>query len=161
MKNHSKLFFFSVSILSLLSCTAPATEKAPDVDPKQIKNEIQTLEDAYATAMNNRNAEALGFYYADDAVSLPNNQAVVRGKAAILARLKDEIKNDTNGFAFKFEVQEIIATGDKAIEIGKSTITDNNGNAFTGKYISVFEKRDGKYVCIRDIWNNDAQAAGN
>lgn len=26
----------------------------------------------------------------------------------------------------------------------------------TGKYISVFERRDGTLVCIRVIWNNDA-----
>ena len=25
----------------------------------------------------------------------------------------------------------------------------------TSKYMSLFEKRDGKYICIRDIYNND------
>jgi len=27
--------------------------------------------------------------------------------------------------------------------------------AASGIYMSIFEKRDGKYVCIRDIWNSD------
>ncbi len=26
----------------------------------------------------------------------------------------------------------------------------------TGKYMAIWEKRDGKYICIRDIYNDDA-----
>ena len=26
-----------------------------------------------------------------------------------------------------------------------------------GKYMSLFEKRNGKYVCVRDIWNSDLE----
>ena len=42
------------------------------------------------------------------------------------------------------------------IEIGKSIDTDSDGNETTGKYMSIFENRDGKLVCIRDIFNSDA-----
>ena len=34
-------------------------------------------------------------------------------------------------------------------------LSGNDGTVTTGKYVSVFEKRDGKYICIRDIYNSD------
>ncbi|MCK6695927.1 MAG: nuclear transport factor 2 family protein [Thermoanaerobaculia bacterium] len=156
MKNYSILFLLSILLLSVLSCMAPATEKASAADLAQIKTDIQAMEDAYAAGLKAKDADALRSYYADDAIDLPNNEPIVSGRAAILARLKDQMTKDTSGTTMVFEVLEIIPAGDKIIEIGKSIATDKAGKASTGKYLCIFEKRDGKYACIRGIWNNDA-----
>jgi len=128
-------------------------ESAPDLD--QLRSQIQEMKDAYATASNARDAESVVKYYSEDAISLPQNEPMLSGKSAILARLKENYKDD-GGVTAKFEVVEIFAAGNLVIEIGKSTETDSDGNVITGKYMSIFENRDGKLVCIRDIWNNDA-----
>lgn len=156
MKNYSILFLLSILLLSVLSCTTPTADKAPAVGLAQIKTEIQAMEDAYAAGFNAKNADALMSYYADDAIDLPNNEPSISGRAAILARLKDQMAKDTSGITMAFEVLEIIPAGDKIIEIGKSVATDKTGKTSTGKFLVVFEKRNGKYACIRGIWNNDA-----
>lgn len=51
---------------------------------------------------------------------------------------------------------DVFAAGDLVVETGKCTFKDASGAVIrTGKYLSLFEKRDGKYVCIRDIYNDD------
>ena len=60
-----------------------------------------------------------------------------------------------DGGSLSFQVESIMADGDLLVEAGISTYTAANGEVSTGKYVSVFEKRDGKYVCVRDIWNED------
>ena len=50
---------------------------------------------------------------------------------------------------------EIFADGDIVVEIGRSVTTAPDGSQTSGKYMSLFEERDGKLVCIRDIWNED------
>ncbi len=43
-------------------------------------------------------------------------------------------------------------------EVGEATSSDASGKVATsGKYMAIREKRGGKYVCIRDISNDDAQ----
>lgn len=156
MKNYSILFLLSILLLTVLSCTAPATNKAPAVDLAQIKTDIQAMENDYAARFNAKDADALMSYYADDAIDMPNNEPSISGKTAIQARLKEQMAKDTSGTTMAFEVLEIIPAGDKVIEIGKSIATDKTGKVSAGKYLVVFEKRNGKYVCIRGIWNDDA-----
>jgi ketosteroid isomerase-like protein len=131
---------------------APA---GPDLD--QVKAELQALEDAYAKAENAKDAEAVVAYYADDAQNYPPNEPPAIGKAAILERLKRDFAADTSGNTFLFEAVDVWAAGDLAVETGKTYITDPDGNVSTAKYISVFEKRDGKYVCIRDMWSDNSK----
>ena len=156
MKNQPILLIASALCLAILSSTAPVTEQAPALDMDKIKTEIQALEDAYAAAENAKNAEAVLAYYADDAVNMPNDKPSVVGKKAILARIKEDMAGDTTVSTIVFKVMDIKASGNHVVEVGSSTITGAGGKVSTGKYMSVFEKRDGKYACIRDIWNDDA-----
>jgi len=50
----------------------------------------------------------------------------------------------------------VYAAGDLVVETGKGTIKDLTGTVvMTSKYMSLFENRNGKYLCIRDCYNND------
>ena len=139
------------------SCNTPAAETAPALDMDQVKTEIQAMEDAYAVAQNAKNADGVVVYYADDAVNMPDNKPIVVGKANILARIKAEMEADTSGTTTTFKVLDLYTGGNLVVEAGSSTSTDKDGKVTTGKYISVFEKRNGKYICVRDIWNSDAK----
>ena len=59
---------------------------------------------------------------------------------------------------FVFESNKVFSEGNLVVETGKSTITSADGKVLTGKYMILFEKRDGKYVCLREIYNNDQKA---
>jgi uncharacterized protein (TIGR02246 family) len=141
---------FAASVLFFASCQ-PAK---PDMD--KIRVEIQAMEDAYAAGLKAKDAEAVLAYYADDAVSLVNNAPVASGRDALLSMIQKNIANDTTNTTESFEVVDIFAAGDLVVETGKATNKDAYGNVVkTGKYMSLFEKRNGKYVCIRDIYNED------
>jgi uncharacterized protein (TIGR02246 family) len=122
----------------------------------KIRTEIQAMENAYADGYNAKDANAIAVYYADDAISMVNNEPIAAGKDALLKMAQKDIANDTLNAKVSFEVIDIFAEGDLAVETGKATFKDQQGNIIrTGKYMSLFEKHDGKYVCIRDIYNND------
>ena len=52
---------------------------------------------------------------------------------------------------------EVGVTADMAWEWGTFTVTDKSGATVdNGKYLSVFVRRDGGWVILRDMWNSDA-----
>ena len=152
---NSFIMLFLLFGAMLFSCQPQeAEEAAPDLD--QIRSELQAMEDAYADSENNKNTDGMASYYADDAQSLPNNEPTISGKAAMLERIQNDQDSDSTQSEIRFEVVDVFADGDLVVEVGRSITTNADGSETTGKYISVFERRDGTLVCIRDIWNDDS-----
>ena len=151
--------------LFVIGCSAPApkpvetpvvVETKPDM--AAIKAEIQALENAWAAADNARDANAVAAFYADDALSMSNDKPTIAGKAAILADITEGFAKKAAGTTVAYEVQDVFGDENFVTEVGKSTVKDSSGKVIsTGKYMAVWEKRDGKYLCIRDIYNNDAK----
>ena len=140
-----------VTTLFFAACTTPPAEKTA-VDMDKLKVEIQAMEDAFSAGEKAKDAAAVVAYYADDAVSHVRNMEPVSGKAAIQERIAKNIANDTLGTTNVYKVVDLYADGDLAVEIGSWTETLASGAAGDkGHYMSVFQKRDGKYVCIRDM----------
>ena len=62
------------------------------------------------------------------------------------------------GDVISFSVNEIYPSndGDQVVEIGSYKVVDaQQATKFKGNYMSLFVKRDGKYVCIRDMGASD------
>ena len=152
-----KYLLILVLPLLALACNQMPAEEPIELDMDALTAEIQAMEDAYAEAQNAGDIEGILVYYADDAVNMPNEKPNVVGKEAIRERLTKKFakENEDDGGSISFQVESIMADGDLLVEAGSSTYTASNGEVSTGKYVSVFEKRDGKYVCVRDIWNED------
>jgi len=165
MKNKIQFPFLmtviAIGMLPFTSCkqaSAGEGEGAAAPDMEAIKAEIQAMEDAYAVAYSAGDANAVVAYYADDAVTMPANEPIAVGKAAILASLQKSIDNRKGVRTSTYEVVDLYAEGDLLVETGKSTTKDSTGAVIgTGKYMSVFKKVDGKYICIRDISNSDSK----
>ena len=122
-----------------------------------VKMQITEIENAYAVASNDRDVDGVAAYYANDAESLADNEPTRVGMDAIKAGIKKDMDMDTTGATISFNVTGVWACGDYATETGTSTVKDKDGNVIrTGKYMTLFEKRNGKYVAIRDIWNSDS-----
>jgi ketosteroid isomerase-like protein len=142
----------------LQSCQPAAThEHAPELNQDSVKAQIVALENNYAKASNARNVDGVAAYYASDAQSLAPGEPTRVGMDAIKAGIKKEMDNDSLGNTISFETTGVWASGNYATETGTSTVKDKDGKVVTtGKYMTLFELRDGKYIAIRDMWNNDA-----
>jgi uncharacterized protein (TIGR02246 family) len=156
------IILFAASFLLFASCNPASdsqstSEGSTKVDMDQVKAEIQDLETAWATAQNAKDVNTLIAMYADDAISMPEGAPMLKGKAAIQARMEKEFAKDKEGHTNSFEVLEVFGDENFVTEIGTSTTKDAEGNVVsTGKYMVIWKKMDGKYLCYREIYNGDA-----
>jgi ketosteroid isomerase-like protein len=55
---------------------------------------------------------------------------------------------------------DVGVSGDLAWQWGTYTIADKSGATVeTGKFTTLFQRKDGKWMIIRDTWNSDAPSA--
>lgn len=145
---------FSLLVIVIFVSCQRSTNDSP-IDVQAVKAEISTLEDLLGAAITNRDLEGALAYYAEDAQSMPQSQPTLVGKNAIRRSLSG-MMNDTSGTKEVMTVVDVWAAGDLAVEVGTFKVLSKNDEVIeTGKYMSLFEKRDGKYVCVRDIYNTD------
>ena len=165
MKSKILVSAFAAFVLLFASCQETPKEtttaevaatEPPKADLAQIRTEIIALENNWAAAVNAKDTNALMALYAEDAVSMPDNEPTLSGKAAIRERQVKEFAKIPAGNVISFETKDVYSDGNIATEVGTTTIKDAAGKVVsTGKYIAVFEKKDGKWVCIREIYNMD------
>jgi uncharacterized protein (TIGR02246 family) len=128
-------------------------------DMEVIKADIQDLENDWARASANKEVAAIVAFYADDAVSMTNNKPMATGKADIQKAVEASFAEGKNAeVEVAYETLEVYGNETLVTEVGKTTVRDTAGKAiYTGKYMAIWEKRNGKWVCIRDIYNDDAK----
>lgn len=154
-------------VLLFASCQEAAKKETPAAatvteaakpDLAQIRSEIVAIETAWAAAQNTKDTKALMAMYADDAVSMPDGEPTLSGKAAIEKKQEADFAKPAKHASVAFETLDVYAQGDVVTEVGKTMYKDAAGKTIGGgKYIAVFEKRDGKYLCIREIYNQDSK----
>lgn len=152
------LFFLAVFNIACNKKTEE-TASVPVIDKEQIKMEIQTIENTFAEHYNSRNIDSIS-YYADDAKSFFIGREPISGKEGILEYLTNDIKGVSSGIKFSFTTNEVFVSNDGQMvtELGAFTLTDStNTKVDGGNYISLFEKRNGKFVCIRDMATPDTK----
>jgi len=140
-------------IIMAFSFACNQTKQEPKIDNELIKAEIQAIENRFAATYNDRNADSLT-YYAEDAVSYFPGQQPIVGRAAIHQHIQNELMEFPEGAKISFETLEIFVTddGNNVAEIGAHQLVDSAGNVLQqGHYFSFFAKRDGQYVCTRDM----------
>jgi ketosteroid isomerase-like protein len=161
MNQRNFLWVLLVPALFMFNACAPAAthEHTPEINQDSVKAQIMAMEEAYAVASNAKNVDGVAAYYAADAESLASNEPTRVGMDAIKAGIKKDMDADTTGGTISFATTGVWADGKYATETGTSTVKDKDGNVLrTGKYMTLFELRDGKYIAIRDMWNDDAPA---
>jgi uncharacterized protein (TIGR02246 family) len=167
-------YFLSVCCASFLlfaaSCNTPtnnATAKNEDKssqmltqpDMAKVKTEIQAIATKWADAENARDAKTVSTFYADDAIRLVNGRPMISGKAEILKSLEDELANTSKGSTISIETLEVFGNEKDVIEVGRLTQKDSSGKVvYTGKYLTYWQNRNGKYLAMRDMSNSDAKS---
>lgn len=146
---------FVTGALVLLYACNTKKEDAAVVDKEQIKKEIQEKENEFAATYNAGEIKNIG-YYADDAISFYQNRAPLVGKDSIAAFLKSDLAANSN--MISFTTKEVFVSGDanQVVELGYFKVVDSTQQVINqGNYMSLFEKRNGKYVSVRDMSASD------
>ena len=95
-------------------------------------------------------------YYAEDAISFFPNRPPLIGKEAIVDFYTSAVTSRTDRISF--ETKDIFVSGDgnQVVEIGYFKVIDSTNTPInTGNYMVLFEKRNGKYVSVRDMSSSD------
>jgi len=148
---------FLVLVLSAISCNTKKEAAAVVIDKEQIKKEIQAKEDEYAATYNAGEMKNIG-YYADDATTFSQNKPPLVGKKAIVEYLEEGIESLNKNNKISFTTNEVFVSNDwnMVVEIGYYKVVDSTDIAInTGNYMVLFEKRDGRYVSVRDMSASD------
>ena len=160
-------FFFAIACNQTAEKTTEVKSDTNETTPskpdnQKLKAEIQALETAWANADNARDVNALAAFYSDDAVSLANNQPMLIGNAAIKKDMEISLAKRPKGATTAYDVLDAFGCENYVTEIGKITRKDSTGKiTSTGKYMAIWEKRNGKWICIRDIGNDDEKRKEN
>ncbi len=143
-----------ISLVSVLACNSGEGGSAV-IDTAQIKKEIQAKEDSFASLYNSGQVKDIG-YYADDAITFFQYRPPLVGKDSIVAFLKADMTSNTDKISFKTNEVFVSNDGNQVVEVGAFTVTDSANVPFnTGNYMSLFVKRNGKYVALRDMSASD------
>ena len=146
----------SFLFLVMASCTMNENKSTSVlIDKEQVKKDIQARENQFAEIYNTGELKKIG-YYADDAVTFYQNMAPIRSKKERIEYLK--IDESSNSNKISFTTIEVFPSkdGTQVLEIGYYSVVDSTNTAInTGNYMSLFEKRDGQYVCLRDMSASD------
>ena len=142
----------------LLACNTKQEEPAAvTIDKEQIKKEIQAKEDEFAAVYNAGQIKNIG-YYADDAMVFYQNRTPLAGKEAIVNFLKSDLDSNTNKIAFTTKEVFPSNDGNQVVEVGYFKVVDSTNTTINkGNYMSLFEKRNGRYVSVRDMSASDIQ----
>ena len=121
----------------------------------QSKAEIQQLNDQWAAAFAKGDAAAVAAMYTEDAYVLPAGAAMVKGRSAIEALWREDMKQIGDPKITTLDVKPL--GGEAAREIGTATFKTKSQppQEVTVKYAVVWQKEGGTWKLLQDIWNMD------
>lgn len=153
MNSQRKLVTMVACVAVLTACT-----KAVTSDTAADQAAIRDAEHAWYRAFNNGDAAAVAAFYADDAVLAAPDVPAVRGNLAIrdlIAKAIDTFHSSGLTVA-EGATGDVGVSGDVAWQSDTWVVTDKNGATVeAGKSLTIFQRRGGKWMMIRDTWNSD------
>jgi uncharacterized protein (TIGR02246 family) len=156
MKRHWSITVFASCCLALLSLycgeqPASDTRAADEVA-------IRAINPVWFKSYNAGDVNSIVALYTEDGVLNPPGAPAARGHAEIREFLtKDVAGSAAAGVALNGNpATEVGVSGDLGWEWGTFTVTNKSGATVDGgKCVTVYGKKDGKWLIIRDIWNSD------
>lgn len=142
---------YAVLIASAALLTLPGAGFGQEDDAMA---QITAGTEAWEAGWKAGDAAAIAALYADGATLMPPGADPVTGQAAIQAFWQAAL-DSADGMTSSLETKEVQSYGDMAVEIGSYVDTAADGShAGHGKWVAVWQKVDGSWKIIRDIWNS-------
>ncbi len=146
---------FPILLISLfiLACDTNTT-----FDLDSARSHIEEQNKKWMQFYNAKDADSIENLFTEDAVVMPPNIKVAKGKKEILNSILDEFRGGVTDLVLK--TVNVYGSGNLAYEIGQYSLNIKDGdkieNSDQGKYIVVWElSPDGYYKVKVDIWNSD------
>ena len=155
----TKLFKNCVVLVTLIMSTGILFSQSKD----ELKMKIQKINNEMAQAMVSGDSEKSLKYYADDAISMPNNSPMVEGIDAIKKSNQEMMQSGMQIKSFEFTTKKIKMCDNMITEIGMykgSFMMPNMEQPVEdqGKYVTIWEKQaDGSLKIKIEIWNTDTR----
>jgi uncharacterized protein (TIGR02246 family) len=144
-------------VLVVLVCVALAYQ-TPKAQSPTAGADIGKVSDAYVKASLAADAKAIAALYTEDAVEMPPNQPMVKGRAAIEQYYTKQFGGSAKLQSFALTKIESNASGDIGFEVGtyRQTITDGQHPMNdAGKYTVVMKRTGGAWKVAYAIYNSD------
>jgi len=142
-------------ILTVCVAVAPITiALAAGTDEKAVRD----ADEAWSKVAGAKDLDKTVAYYADDAVVLPPNAAMVTSKSGIRDLWKGFL-DSLQSISWNTTRVETSKSGDMAFTVGTYMWTMKDGTKDTGKYCEVWKKQaDGKWKVQTDMFSSDLPA---
>jgi uncharacterized protein (TIGR02246 family) len=142
--------------LGLVSPAGP-----PQTDRNDIRAAIEKQGAAFSAAYSRGDIKSIAAMYTEDAIALPPDADMVRGRQAIEKLWNDALASGIKSLTFT--VIDVQSSGDLAVETGTAVIgvqpAGQPASTQAGKYVVLWKREaDGQWRLHRDIWNNGAPA---
>jgi uncharacterized protein (TIGR02246 family) len=163
MTNLRNLMVLATSLVALAACTnnaPPAANAAANAaaDAKAVK----AVNIAWYKAFSSGDGAAVAALYAEDAVLDAPGVPAARGRAAISDYFVKELAANAAAGVTSTDgpTSDVGVSGDLGWQSGTYAISDKSGAVVeAGKYLTVLQRKDGKWMIIRDTWNADGASA--
>lgn len=153
------------TILSRLAITTIAlifSMAALAQNDKTIEEKIEKYNEEMAEAMINGDNDKLMSLYDEDAISLPNNDKMIKGIDELRKANEEMDKTGWKVKSYEPTIMSVESHGNMIHEIGTYTMdVENKGTGdkrhVEGKYLTIWEKKnDGSMKIKTEIWNHDS-----
>lgn len=144
----TRRIILSVAALFLaMPLTAGAQAGATD-----LRGQIASMDQAWQTAYNARDAAGLAALYADDAEVMAPAHETASGHAAIQKFFEEDLKG---GAKNALTTIEVLDGGAYAIAVGSYVAIGADGKHLDhGSYVTTYKKVNGAWKIYRDIWKS-------
>lgn len=121
---------------------------------------IKAVADAYVKAMLASDAKGVAALYAEDAIEMPPQQPMIKGRAAIEQYYEKELASGMTMNSFTLAHLDSQAIGDRGYDVGtyQQSVTPKGATAAqndTGKYTVILKRVAGAWRIAYAIYNSD------
>jgi len=157
---------FMILPLVLVFCFTFSYQQGEEVAEEPVRDveadveALKAMNDEWYFLYNDGDFEKLvSFYYAEDAVQMPDNKPIIKGREAILA----DYKKTREKYVLRCNrriAKDVRVSGNMAMvrgnDIGNNTSKDDLTIFYDMKWVAIFERQpDGTWKCICDIGNSN------
>jgi ketosteroid isomerase-like protein len=146
-------------LIALITLTFFVMSLSGQVSTK-IEQQIRTLSDKFTAASLEGNLSEMIYFYAYDAISMPNYEKMIEGRTDIINKEKEMRAAGYEITGLKTEPYKFYGNHKNVLEIGTYEITmmaPSIGQAFkdTGSYMTFWSKKGSEWLITAEIWNTD------
>jgi len=114
-------------------------------------SDISAVNRQFEDAARKGDLDRLASLYTPDAIALPPDGPVVKGREAI-KQMWGAVAQQMGLKEVRLQTLEFEQAGDTGYEVGEATLALASGTA-VAKFVVVWKKVDGQWRLHRDIWN--------